>query len=542
MKHNWFEISKELGFFIAVGCICAVALGKDINWDLYNYHFYNPWAWWNSRNTLDIFPAQVQTFFNPLIDFPFYWAVLNLPDNLVVLMMGIPFGVGLWFIWRCLGLLVGQSATGMPVRFASGHRVIALVFACTGAAGWAQVATTTGEWVVAALVLGALWALFAHYRQQLSVTTALAVAGMSLGLATGLKLTAAVPTAAITAALFFLIPFPNRGTLFKGMIIYVGCGMLAFALVAGPWMWFLYKHYQSPLFPFFNSVFDSPLIDVTDNFVDSRFSLKRWQDLITAPIELALVKGNARSELNVRDPRLLIGLVIGISWMFSLGCQWLRERCMPPACLKAFLAIVFLLNYVGWIALFGIYRYTIVLEVMATCMLFMTLHEQLGRGYRLVLPLVALAYGTTFALTSVPSWGRTDITGGQYFDVRLPELPADAMVINMTDEPVAYLVPLWPGHPRFAYPVSNFAGPKKLNALQQQIMVRLHNHQGPIFTLQSDGSPIAGVLDVLSQLQLAPDPSKCTPIPRRVGGNLRVCATVFSPVPNNVGLDTAPRF
>jgi hypothetical protein len=27
----------------------SLLLGQDVTWDLQNYHYYNPWAWWHGR-------------------------------------------------------------------------------------------------------------------------------------------------------------------------------------------------------------------------------------------------------------------------------------------------------------------------------------------------------------------------------------------------------------------------------------------------------------------------------------------------------------
>ena len=43
----------------------SIGLGKDVNWDLRNYHWYNAWALLNGRLGWDLAPAQLQTYYNP---------------------------------------------------------------------------------------------------------------------------------------------------------------------------------------------------------------------------------------------------------------------------------------------------------------------------------------------------------------------------------------------------------------------------------------------------------------------------------------------
>jgi hypothetical protein len=76
-------------YFIALGII-SVILGQDVSWDLRNYHFYNPYMLLTGRFKYDVLPAQIQTFFNPLMDVPFFVAIyyLKLPPVVVGFFLG----------------------------------------------------------------------------------------------------------------------------------------------------------------------------------------------------------------------------------------------------------------------------------------------------------------------------------------------------------------------------------------------------------------------------------------------------------------------
>src|SRR5438552_17597373 len=69
------EATALLAAMLAAGAISAFVLRQAANWDLRNYHFYNAWAYVHSRLGWDLAPAQLQTFFNPLLDLPFYGVV-----------------------------------------------------------------------------------------------------------------------------------------------------------------------------------------------------------------------------------------------------------------------------------------------------------------------------------------------------------------------------------------------------------------------------------------------------------------------------------
>ena len=52
--------------------LLALFLGQDTNWDLRNYHWYNPYSFLNGRFFFDVVPAQTPSFYNPTLDVPFF--------------------------------------------------------------------------------------------------------------------------------------------------------------------------------------------------------------------------------------------------------------------------------------------------------------------------------------------------------------------------------------------------------------------------------------------------------------------------------------
>ena len=79
--------------------IKAYRMGKDTNWDLRNYHFYNGYAQLENRMDVDISPAQMQTYFNPILDVPLYWLYTSLPSKVVGVLYGCIQGVNISLIF-----------------------------------------------------------------------------------------------------------------------------------------------------------------------------------------------------------------------------------------------------------------------------------------------------------------------------------------------------------------------------------------------------------------------------------------------------------
>ena len=70
-----------LGLVILGWSLFVVALGKDMSWDFRNYHWYAPYAFLNGRMGFDVAVAHQATYYNPLLDVPFYWLASHTPPG-----------------------------------------------------------------------------------------------------------------------------------------------------------------------------------------------------------------------------------------------------------------------------------------------------------------------------------------------------------------------------------------------------------------------------------------------------------------------------
>ena len=96
-----------------IACLSGAAgvsllLGQDANWDLQNYHYYNPWAWAHDQRGYghDVVSAQLQTYHNPIPDLPFYWMVTERWDpRAIAAVLAVPAGIASFFLWKLLLVL-----------------------------------------------------------------------------------------------------------------------------------------------------------------------------------------------------------------------------------------------------------------------------------------------------------------------------------------------------------------------------------------------------------------------------------------------------
>ena len=140
---------------IAAAGAGSLLLGQDVNWDLQNYHYYNPWAWWHGRVfTKDLAAAQIQTFLNPLLDLPFYWMVTaEWAPRVIAFVMAIPAAIAAFFLCKLLLLMFGDLPRAQRmVAVAS-----SLAIGVTSAMAIGELGSTMNEWPLAALLMLALW-------------------------------------------------------------------------------------------------------------------------------------------------------------------------------------------------------------------------------------------------------------------------------------------------------------------------------------------------------------------------------------------------
>ena len=165
----------------------AMLMGPDGNYDLRNYHFYNGWALFHKPVGYDIAPAQIQTWFHPLLDGLFYqlWRVSNPFPLLFTAVWAAPQALAVWFLF-----LAARPAFGADRRTRLPLALAATAIAADGAASIGVLGTSMSDGVPNLLVFAGLWLVLRDMREGFSAGR-LALAGVLAGVAIGLKLTMA---------------------------------------------------------------------------------------------------------------------------------------------------------------------------------------------------------------------------------------------------------------------------------------------------------------------------------------------------------------
>ena len=111
--------------FLAMGVLfwglLSLRAGKDLNWDIFNYHFYNGWAAWTGHDWDNMAPAQLQSFLNPALDIPQYFMIAHLPawcaGFIIGAFQGLGFSLVLAIVRSVEGL--GRNMAGKRDRFST---------------------------------------------------------------------------------------------------------------------------------------------------------------------------------------------------------------------------------------------------------------------------------------------------------------------------------------------------------------------------------------------------------------------------------------
>src|SRR6186713_2798798 len=144
-SHPW----RYLALCIVLAGAASIALREDSSWDLLNYHYYNAWAFVHGRHGIDWAPAQLQSFYSPFLDLPFYAMVrAGMPPMAIAFALAVPTGIAWFFFARLAEHLFPAQRTAALAAVAIG---------VTAPMSVSLIGTTMNDWYVAAFVMGALW-------------------------------------------------------------------------------------------------------------------------------------------------------------------------------------------------------------------------------------------------------------------------------------------------------------------------------------------------------------------------------------------------
>ena len=266
--------------------------GKDLNFDQLSYHIYAAHSFWNNRIGQDFFAASIQSYLNPLSYIPFYLMVVNQwPDLLIGSALAFLHAFNLYFLY-----LICKSIWPNEKHGVSKAALFAWVIGLLSPIFWQEVGSSFNDITVCAFVLAAVYLAIngATYFKIFLV-------GVLLGTATGLKLPFGVFG---LGAIALLVSSDFRSTISRVFVYGIG-GLAALILCHSWWSWKLWREFGSPVFPFFNGIFKSPLY-IAENISLVRFIPGHFSEWFALPFEIAEPVSWVYTETLAPDLRLLL--------------------------------------------------------------------------------------------------------------------------------------------------------------------------------------------------------------------------------------------
>jgi hypothetical protein len=496
--------------------VMVIVRGKDASWDFRNYHWYLPYAFLHGRLGFDIAVAHQATYYNPLLDTPFYLLATHLHAWLALGILGAVQGATIVpLYWLCRSLVRLEPARLIAAILALLCMLGSLTLYLAGA--------TYYDNIMSLFVLSGLAVAVANRdilrsggaSQSFSIAAA---AGFLVGAAVGLKLPEAPFAMGFAAALAVL---PGDGT--RRMTRLAGAfagGVLGFALFEAFWMAQMLRLTGNPLFPYFNQFFHSPLA-LAAPYRDLRFIPRSLEHQLLFPL-LFSIDWRVADDLPFRDIRVGVAYVLLIAtlplWLITRRREDTLVAPDVAAALFAFAAV----SYAIWLKMFAIYRYIVILEMLSPLLMAAAVGLwPLSARARVLLTAATLLWVQASSRVIAPD--RAPPTD-PYIQAALPPIPhPDRTMILMTGEaPLGYLVPSLPER----IPVLRIDGwliqPQDGSRLTAEARKRVDSFRGDLFVI-ADAGEMPRSRDALAVYGLAISAPECRNIESNLGGPYRFC-------------------
>lgn len=427
--------------------------GKELSWDLANYHYYAPFAFLHSRQAIDFWPSSyLHQYINPTIDLLSYVLINQFTPWMAEFILGAIHGINVWLLF----LIAKKYVDG---KFKNSFALFIAVFSLYGPTVLLGTGSFQNDNLITLFTLSFVlfqltaldeYIIFAKFPLKL-----VTVAGLLLGLGFGLKLIVGIYIlGAIIASFLLPIPLHDR---FKFILILGGATAFGMVLSAGHWMLMMWQQHHNPLFPFFNNIFQSPDFLPT-NWRDTRFLPKNIWQWIFYPFYFAW--DGRTSDISFRDFRfpIVYGLFIiaGISWLWKKAQHSQIEKISLT---QYWLFLFFIFSYFIWQYYFSIARYLATLEMLSPLVIFLLINRIFITNSSRRASLFIAFYFIVLSMLPVTAM-RASWYDSTFFNVQLPNSVAHtpkatvlvaypAYVMNRDPRPQQYLIPFLPSHWRF---------------------------------------------------------------------------------------------
>ena len=483
----------------------ALHAGKDVNWDLLNYHYYLPFQLLGGRIEQDFFAASAQSYLNPVGYLPFYLMVSSgWHSVLVAIVLAVAHSLSIGLLY----LIARKLFAHLPP---AGQTEFSLLATALGVASGVYWMTVGGSFLDPLLVPPMLAALLLLLQDAPRAGRRAAFAGVLFGVAAALKYSNAV---------YALAALPLAIAM-RGGFAYLFGAAAAVAVLAGPWLMLMAREFGNPVFPLFNGWFRSPHA-LEFNMLNDRFVLRDIGALLAFPFRMAALGPRIYAENFAPDLRFAALLLT----LPGLAVLAIRQSALAAAALRgpgwrvlAFFGAAMAL----WLASSANARYGLIVLLLAGVCLARCVELLLpARAARVTLALLLIVQVGIGIVASPPRWFIAAEWSGRWLPYEVPEraLREPALYLTVEILPMAVVAPLL--HPSSSF--VNVRGQHSLPSDSPRLKELLERHRGRVRTLGrylelADGRPTEAQVRAydarLLRFGLRVDTEDCFAIPWR---------------------------
>lgn len=444
-------VNATVAMALLMGAV-SLLLGQDANWDLRNYHLYNGYAWLQGRLLQDFAPAQMQSYFSPVLDVVHYLAMTRLPAPLA----GFVFGLWHGLLFLPVSAIAWLALQGQPNR-ARLAPLLGIAGLCS-AAFLSELGGSMADNSTALFVLGSLcMVLHGQSNEQVALRRglyAVGLAGVLLGIAVALKLTNAIYAVALAMMLLCApVAFARRVVLLAVLSL---SALLVAALLSGWWYWSVFSAFGNPLFPQFNTLFQAPFAAPV-SVVDTRWLPASWREHLSWPLLFTFNPKRVSEVSLVQCSWAVLYLLLAVALLRRLFGRAARQPAAAPSMRSV--VVFFLVAYLLWQLVFSIHRYLVVLELLMPLLLWWLCRQILPARFSPRWTGGLLVGCAAFSLFGWNTWGQ-ERWAWKGFEVESPSMaaPADSVVLLVGGDAQAWRIPFLDPRARYVGVAGNFPG------------------------------------------------------------------------------------
>lgn len=472
-------------WFVGFAVFSAI-LPRDAHFDIAHYHIHNGWALANDRLGVDMAPAGLHSFLNPVHSLIVWWLISALPGPLVVAVLSV------------------VQAALLPVLYVLGARLSArldlslspLLLAVAALAGFLtlsnvlmQASLLNDHWGALTFLI-ALVLLVGRHPEPPSLVS-FGLASFLVGAMAGLKLTNAIYIPGFAAAALVLTE--SWSARWRASLISAVAGLAGIFLFGGWWAWMMWDMFGNPVYPHLNATFGSPPLGPDEAFRDPRYLPEGVIDALFRPFFFSF-DGSLIYEYDVADFRFLPAYVATIGTLIWIGSRALRRLELPEGTrLVAGLSASFLVTYLFWAMMFSIIRYAMALWLVAPILVlvisvwaFPALREL--KQFRLI----ALSICAAFVLTTSQAPGRRVAWSNWTEPYVSTKLPTDldisgSVVVFSANYPTAFTAPAFSGAAWLTHADTRAWSRPALENYRPLIRERIESSTSPVYAVMFSG-------------------------------------------------------